>query len=87
MVCSNGLNNIIYVGECRLKNNRICNYDGCNKNCNFNFKNAKKAIFCLTHRLNGMVDVRHARCIHPKCEKISMTKKLQFIAQNTSQKR
>jgi len=66
--CRISLKKMIYVGQCVLKPNRICNYDDCEKNCNFNFKNAKKAIFCLTHRMNGMIDVKNKRCKETGCK-------------------
>jgi hypothetical protein len=34
-----------------------CNTDKCNIRPTFNYKNEKKAIYCLSHKLENMVDI------------------------------
>ena len=48
---------------------RYCKYDGCNKCASYNNEGKKKAIYCTTHKLKGMVDVIHKKCKHQGCKK------------------
>ncbi len=36
---------------------------------NFNFPGEKGGIFCAQHKADGMVDIKHKRCVEPGCSK------------------
>ena len=36
---------------------------------NFNFPGEKGGIFCAQHKSDGMVDIKHKRCVEPGCNK------------------
>ena len=36
---------------------------------NFNFPGEKGGIFCAQHKAEGMVDIKHKRCVEPGCSK------------------
>ena len=46
---------------------RICL--NCSKRANFNYKNEKKALYCSTHKLDDMVDIKNKKCIYDGCDK------------------
>jgi len=41
----------------------ICVEDGCNKQPIYNLEGETKGIYCSTHKLEGMIDVKHKRCL------------------------
>ena len=48
----------------------MCIYKDCNKSPNSNYPYETKSIYCSTHRLEGMVDIKHKKCINENCNKI-----------------
>ena len=47
------------------KKYRICIYNGCFKQASVNYLNKSKALYCSTHKLDNMVDIKSKKCI--KC--------------------
>jgi len=47
----------------------MCNREGCKTRPNYNNDGETKALYCTTHKLEGMVDVKSKTCIHPGCKK------------------
>lgn len=45
-----------------------CAYEGCTVTPRFNTKGVKPAVFCATHKLDGMIDVISQRCEFPECD-------------------
>ena len=45
----------------------MCNEICCKIRPSYNFEGNKKAIYCLAHKKNEMVDVRNKRCFHEGC--------------------
>jgi hypothetical protein len=45
------------------KTKKKCAFENCNISPCFNFPDKNGAIYCKTHKLEGMIDT-----IHPKCE-------------------
>ncbi len=41
----------------------------CNKRATFAFDVSDRQLYCKTHALDGMVDIKHRRCIDPNCSK------------------
>ena len=46
----------------------ICIQSECKTRSNYNKKGEKKALYCFTHKKDGMVDVKNKTCIHPECK-------------------
>ena len=42
---------------------RKCIEKGCNKYPTFNIEGETKALYCLEHKLEGMVNVRNNKCV------------------------
>ncbi len=36
---------------------------------NFNFAGEKGGLYCSQHKQEGMIDIKHKRCMHPDCPK------------------
>jgi hypothetical protein len=49
--------------------NKKCIHPDCNKRPNFNFEGEKSALYCNSHKKEGMIDINNKRCIHPDCNK------------------
>ena len=47
----------------------MCDRDECKKRPCFNFDGETKGVYCFNHKLDGMVNVIHKRCIHDECKK------------------
>ena len=47
----------------------MCIHAGCKKQPAFNTEGATKGIYCSTHKLDGMVNVKSPTCIHAGCKK------------------
>jgi len=45
----------------------MCKEKDCKIRPNFNIE-GEKAIYCSTHKTEGMVDVKNKRCIHEGCK-------------------
>lgn len=45
----------------------MCKIDGCKIQPTYNYEGQSKALYCVTHKLEGMVDVKSKACIHPGC--------------------
>jgi len=39
-----------------------CIFENCEKQPSFNYKNISKAIYCVNHKLEEMIDVRNKKC-------------------------
>src|SRR3989338_6074419 len=50
----------------RIKPNRFCQSQNCMKRSSFGYAN-KLAMFCVSHKLEGMIDVKSKRCQFPGC--------------------
>jgi len=48
---------------------RQCSHANCTKIPNFNYKDQKPAVFCLSHKEPEMIDVNNKRCSNPGCQK------------------
>ena len=48
----------------------MCRYPNCKITPNYNIEGETKALYCSTHKEDGMVDVRHSRCIQTGCNVI-----------------
>jgi hypothetical protein len=49
--------------------NKTCIHEGCKKHPAFNEEGSQKALYCSTHKKEGMVDVKNKTCIHEGCKK------------------
>jgi hypothetical protein len=49
---------------------RLCQHPGCQKQPNYNYPGETTALFCSSHKLENMVDIKHKRCNHDGCQKI-----------------
>jgi hypothetical protein len=47
---------------------QICVHDGCKTQPVYNVEGETTALYCFTHKLEGMVDVKHKKCVHPDCK-------------------
>ncbi len=59
-------NILLYI---KLKMSRICNFKGCKLNKSFGFE-GNKLQFCNNHKLLGMIDIKHKKCINEECDTI-----------------
>ena len=55
-----------HKGEYRLVS-QLCQYDGCKIRPFYNYEGEAKAIFCSTHKLKNMVNVKDKTCQHEGC--------------------
>lgn len=53
----------------RKSRKKLCVYEGCGKQCSFNYEWESKARYCSTHKLIDMVDVKHKTCEIQGCSK------------------
>jgi hypothetical protein len=49
---------------------KTCIHPGCKVRPNYNNDGETKALYCTTHKLEGMVNVKSKTCIHPLCKVI-----------------
>jgi hypothetical protein len=49
-------------------NHPTCIHAGCKKQPNYNTEGATKALYCSSHKLDGMINVNHPTCIHAGCK-------------------
>lgn len=47
----------------------ICKHEKCGIMASFNYKGEDQRIYCSTHKLDGMVNVRYKFCAHGTCLK------------------
>ena len=47
----------------------MCIINGCKKIPCFNYENETKAIYCLEHKLNNMIDIKNRHCNYNGCKK------------------
>ena len=47
---------------------KTCFQEGCLKKASFNISTETKALFCLEHKQENMIDVKHKKCIHEGCD-------------------
>ena len=45
-----------------------CNHPDCKTLPIYNYEGETKAIYCATHKLDGMIDVKNKSCNHPDCK-------------------
>jgi hypothetical protein len=50
--------------------NKTCIHPHCKTIPNYNVEGETKALYCATHKLDGMVNVKDKTCIHPNCKTI-----------------
>jgi len=55
---------------CLKKNSKTCIHPNCKVIPNYNIEGETKALYCSTHKLDGMIDVVNKTCIHPNCKTI-----------------
>ena len=46
----------------------MCIHEGCKVRPNYNVEGETKGLYCDTHKLDGMVDVKSKKCIHDECK-------------------
>ncbi len=46
-----------------------CKSIDCTKRPYFGYLDDKKATYCKSHALKGMIDIKHKRCLDPDCTK------------------
>jgi len=46
---------------------QVCFYEGCKINRTYNFNSEEKPLYCFTHKLNGMIDVKYKKCLYEEC--------------------
>ena len=56
-------------GMINVKEKYICIEDNCNTGASFNFADRKVPIYCTTHKMPDMVDIRYGNCNEPGCYK------------------
>ena len=56
-----------HKGEYKLVS-KICIHPNCKVRPSYNVEWETKALYCATHKLDGMVDVKNETCIHPNCK-------------------
>ncbi len=62
------LDNNLYCNKC--KNNKHCIFKECLKNAYYNYQNEKKAIYCGSHKLDNMINIRNKKkCLIENCFK------------------
>ena len=47
---------------------KICQGDNCKIRSSFNFEGEKQSKFCISHKENGMIDVKHKTCEYSGCK-------------------
>ena len=47
----------------------MCVYDGCKTRPAFNYEGETKALYCATHKKEGMRDIKNQTCFHEGCKK------------------
>ena len=47
----------------------MCKIEGCKKRASFNYEGQTKAIYCSTHKLENMIDIKNKTCIFENCKK------------------
>ena len=47
---------------------RVCNEKNCTFRPHYNTEGETKALYCSAHKKDGMIDVKHPKCIHPSCK-------------------
>jgi hypothetical protein len=50
--------------------NKTCIHPGCKVQRSYNTEGETKALYCATHKVDGMVNVKDKTCIHPRCKVI-----------------
>jgi hypothetical protein len=50
-----------------IKSKRCLN-EGCKTRSNYNYEGQSKALYCATHKLDGMVNIKDKRCLHEGCK-------------------
>ena len=56
-----------HKGEYQLVS-QICIEVGCKIRPAYNLEGEAKALYCVSHKLDGMVDIKNKTCIHPNCK-------------------
>jgi len=51
-----------------IKKQAKCKFDNCLKCPTYNYKGEKKRLFCNTHKLNGMIDIKNITCAYDNCD-------------------
>jgi len=46
----------------------VCDHDSCLKMASFNYEGYTKKLYCFTHKLPNMVNVRHGPCYESNCK-------------------
>jgi hypothetical protein len=46
----------------------ICVHDGCKTQPIYNVEGETKALYCIKHKLEGMIDIKNKTCVHPDCK-------------------
>ena len=46
----------------------MCIYEGCKVRPVYNTAGETKGLYCATHKLEGMVDIKNKTCIHEGCK-------------------
>lgn len=54
-------------GRARVPKTRQCERSGCEMEASFGFEGERKRTFCSTHRVEGMINVKHKQCMMEGC--------------------
>jgi len=46
-----------------------CKFTGCAKSATYNISTETKVLYCSEHKLDGMIDVKHKKCLEVNCNK------------------
>ena len=47
---------------------RICFHPDCKTRPVYNYEGETKGLYCVSHKKDGMIDIKHKTCIHPDCK-------------------
>lgn len=48
----------------------MCKESNCKKRPNYNFINETIGLYCFTHKIENMVDIKSKKCIDSTCNKL-----------------
>lgn len=55
-----------HKGEYKLVS-QLCFHEGCKVSSAYNFKSENKPLYCFTHKLEGMFDIKYKKCVYENC--------------------
>eukprot|EP01084_Bolivina_argentea_P235530 396304_1 len=55
------------ISKPKATKTRLCESEGCSMEASFGYDGKRKRKYCSTHRLPGMINVKHKRCTYKDC--------------------